>query len=267
MRRYALLAGLFLLVGCASNPERMALKQADSLIDQGQIRAALDLVENYLHQHPDSVPFQRMRVVVLLRAERIDLAAIAVRQIPTGRSILPQLLHHRNPMVRANAAKLISEQPSKDDSRDLIRAVDDPDPVVRRYCARALGRLKNPNAVRPLFRLLADDNWFVRAEAATGLGEIGDPRAVGWLIQLLADGDGYVRYSAVSALHKLASDSTHELLLRALSSVGPKQKFGIAIALAKLHDPAALEPLINAAGDKDTDIRSIEYSLIKPAPP
>jgi HEAT repeat protein len=251
----ALLSALFLWTGCAVTPERAAVKKADSLLDQGQVQAAMDVVENYLRRHPNSTALLRMRVIVLLRAERPELAAQALRNPSLSRALLPELLHHRDAIVRVNAAKLIADSPVSGDFHDLIHALDDPDPNVRRYSSQALGKLKNPEALKPLFRLLADDNWFVRAEAATALGEIGDPRSVGWLIQLLADDDGYVRYSATMALYELASDSSHPLLRRGLDSAGPKQRFGIAVALAKLKDPAALGPLTSAIHDTDADVR------------
>jgi HEAT repeat protein len=251
----ALFSVLFLLTGCAATPEHAAIKKVDSLLDQGQVQAAMNVVEDYLRQHPDSAALLRMRVVVLLRAERPLLAAQALHNPSLSRALLPELLHHRDAIVRANAAMLMADQPVMGDFRDLVRALDDPDPNIRRSCARALGQLKNPEALKPLFRLLGDDNWFVRAETATAFGKIGDPRSVGWLIQLLTDDDGYVRYSAITALHELASDSSHLLLRRGLDSARPEQQFGIAVALAKLKDPVALGPLASAIHDTDAGVR------------
>lgn len=251
----ALCSVLFLWAGCAKEPEHATIKKVDSLLDQGQVQVAMNVVEDYLRQHPDSAALLRMRVVVLLRAERPLLAAQALHHPSLNRALLPELLHHRDAMVRVNAATLMADQPVTGDFYDLVRALDDPDPNVRRSCARALGQLKNPEALKPLFRLLGDDNWFVRAETATAFGRIADPRSVGWLIQLLTDDDGYVRYSAVTALHELASDSSHLLLRRGLDSARPEQQFGIAVALAKLKDPVALGPLTAASHNTDAGVR------------
>lgn len=248
---------VLLVAGCARSPERAALRKANALLDEGRVQTASDTVEDYLRQHPDSAPLLRMRVVVLLRQEKNDLAVLAMQKLPDGELILPEILRHRNPVVRENAAKLIADQPHAGDFQEIVRALDDQDPAVRRYCARALGRLRNPSALKPLFQLLSDDNWLVRAEAATALGRIGDDRAVGWLVQLLSDQDGYVRYSATSALHDLAKESSRPLLLRILGSAGSAQEFWIAIALAKLHDSAALSPLERAVQSKDVEIRRL----------
>ena len=255
MLRIALLTTVLLFAGCARSPEQVTLRQANKLLDEGQIRAAADVVESYLREHPDSAPLLRLRVVLLLRAEKPDLAAIALRQVPPGMSLTAELLRHRDRIVRVNAAKLIADQPNAGDFREIVRALEDSDPEVRRDCARALGQLANPAALKPLFRLLSDDNWFVRAEAAIALGKIGDTRAIGWLIQLLGDPDGYVRYSATGALCDLATAASHPLLRRALAVTTPANQFGIAVALARLHDPAALAPLAGAVKNNDVEIR------------
>ncbi len=185
MLRITLLIVVLSLAGCARSPERAVVNQANKLLDDGQTRAASDLVEGYLQEHPDSAALLRMRVVVLLRAEKPDLAALALQQVPSQKSLVAEALRHRDRIVRENAAKLVANQPNVVDLREILRALEDSDPEVRRDCARALGQLGNPAALKSLFRLLSDDNWFVRAEAAIALGKIGDARAIGWLVQLL----------------------------------------------------------------------------------
>ncbi len=255
MPRLATLILIVLLAGCAKSPERAALSKANAFLDEGRVQAARDTVEYYLHQHPDSVPLLRMRVVVLLREAQLDQAALAMHQLPAGQSIVPEILRHRDRVVREGAAKLISDRSTANDFHELVRALDDSDFFVRGYCARALGQLGNPAALKPLFRLLSDDNWFVRAEAAAAIGKLGDVRAVGWLVQMLADPDGNVRYSVARALYELATEPARPLLRRALELAVPGQQLYIAVALARIHDPAALKPLADAAQSKDPEIR------------
>jgi HEAT repeat protein len=248
---------VLLFAGCSQSPERATVNTANALLDEGHVQSALDMVENSLRQHPDSAPLLRMQVVLLLRQQQFDRAAVALQHVPAGEPIVVDILHHRDRIVRENGAKLISDQPNANDFREIVRAADDSDPVVRRYCARALGQLGDPDACKPLFRLLSDDNWFVRAEAASALGKIGDARAIGWIAQLLGDSDGYVRYSATRALYDLATQSSRSSLLRAFDLAQGPQRFAIAIALAKLHDPVALAPLADAAQSKDAETRRV----------
>jgi HEAT repeat protein len=246
-----------LLAGCAQSPERATVKKANALLDEGRVHAALDMVDEYLRQHPDSAPLLRMRVVLLLRAADIDSAAVALQKVPAGEPIIAEMLRHRDRMVRENAAKFVSEQPNASDFRALVRATDDSDPTVRADSAHALGRLGNRAALKPLFRLLSDDNWLVRAEAASALGRMGDPHAVSWLVQLLTDADDYTRYNVTTALHDLAGESSHSVLRSAFESGGPTQQLAIAVVLAKLHDPVALAPLARAVQDKDAGVRRL----------
>jgi HEAT repeat protein len=255
MLRITLLMSVIFFAGCGQSTEQIVLSQANKLLDEGQVRVAADTVEDYLQKNPHSADFLRMRVIVLLRAEKLDLAAVALQQVPDGKSFAVELLRHRDRIVRENAAKLVANQPNPDDFHEIVRAVEDSDPELRRYCARALGELGNPAALKPLFRLLSDDNWSVRAEAAIALGKIGDAQAIGWVAQLLQDPDGYVRYSATDALYNLATPASRALLLRAFASTRPSEQFGIAVALARLHDPAALAPLGHAVKNNDVDIR------------
>lgn len=257
MPRLATLILIVLLAGCAKSPERAALDKANAFLDEGHIQAAQEVIEYCLRQHPDSMPLLRMRVVILLREQQLEQAAEAIQHVPAGRSIIADVLRHRDRVVREGAAKLISDQPGANDFHELVRALDDPDFWVRGYCAHALGRLGNRAALKPLFRLLSDDNWFVRAEAATALGELGDARAIGWLVQLQADSDGNVRYAVARALYELATEQTRPLLRRAIALAGPAQQLDIAVALARIHDPAALTPLADAVQNKDPEIRRL----------
>lgn len=255
MTRHVFIA-LLLLAGCAQSPERTAVRNANSLMKQGQLPQALEVAESYLAQHPDSVVLLRLRVFIFLKAERLDMAAPAVKQLPAGDPVLSKALRHSDSLIRSSAAKLIAERPADIHFKTLVRALDDSVPTVRRYAARALGELRNPRALKPLFRSLNDDNWFVRAEAATALGKIGEPRAAGWLLYLLNDGDGFVRYSAMHALQRLASESNRDLLVRALDRANQaEQRFGIAFALAKLREPAALAPLVAGTTNANAEIR------------
>ena len=125
MPRFTILILIVLLAGCAKSPERTALDKANAFLDEGRVQAAQDTVEHYLRQHPDSAMLLRMRVVVLLREQQLDRAALAIQQVPAGRSIAAELLRHHNRIVREGAAKLISDQPNPNDFHELVRALDD----------------------------------------------------------------------------------------------------------------------------------------------
>jgi HEAT repeat protein len=199
------------------------------------------------------------RVLLLLKADRVDTATLALQAIPSEQqrsAIVSAALQHRDGEIRSAAAKLVSDQPTAASFSALIKALDDAIPTVRRYGARALGKLHDPRAAKPLFGLLHDDNWYVRAEAAAAFGKLGEPRAAGWLIPLLTDVDGIVRYNVARALREVACKENRSTLVEGLqrAKTAPQQ-FALAAALAKLGDPLALGPLTNAVTDPDAQVR------------
>jgi len=254
MIRWVLLS-LLLVTGCARPAAERCCQSAETALREGRLDTVLPIVDDCARQYPDAPEPRRMRVIVLLRLDRLEEAKTAVSALPADDPILRTALRRRDSAVRVGAARLLAEKPTGPSFRALVRGLQDPVVDVRRYCTRALGKLRNPAALKPLYRALQDDNWHVRAEAVDALREIGDPRCVGWLIARLKDGDGYVRYRVMVALETLASEASREFLLKALDRTGEAQRLGIAFALARLHDPAALGPLTNALQHTDQAIR------------
>lgn len=245
-----------LALGCARTPEQASLRAARQLMQEGKLQDALNVVEQSLQQNPEAPELLRLRIFILLKADRPDLASLALQRIPANDPVLTLAIRTRDPSIRMNAAKLIADRPRSVDRSVLVAGLDDSLPDVRRSCAQALGKLRDPAAVRPLFRILHDDNWFVRAEAISALGKIGDPRAAGWLLQLLRDGDGFVRYKTALALRDVVTADQREMLLQEMNKARDiERQLNIAIALSKFQEPAALGPLTNAAEQDDADLR------------
>jgi len=246
---------IMLLAGCGQSPEQQAMQHAESLLGEGQLDGALAVVEAYLVANPAALPVRRQRVMIFLRAERLDLATGAIDELPTGDPVLLQALRHRDPGVRASASKLLINRPRAVRVAAIVKGMDDSSPTVRRNCARVAQSLKDPVFLKPLFRSLQDPDWQVRAEAADALGCMGEPRAAGWLIVRLRDQDRFVQFRAAQALRAVACDENRETLARALTLPHQKYGFDIAVALAKLGDERALGPLTNAVSDVDRDVR------------
>lgn len=250
------LATVLALAGCDMWFEPKPVSDANQLLREGKLEEALRTVDSFLKEEPDSLPAKRVRVWILLRGDRIDLAGTALASLPAGDPVIASALKHRDPHVRIGASKLVAERPAAAKLKAIAQSLDDPVPDVRRYCARALGKRGDRKAVRPLFQILQDDNWFVRAEAVSALGKLREPRAAGWLIFLLRDRDGFVRYSAMEALREVAAESNRDLLRRAMNQAPLPQQYFIAYALAKLEDPAAYPRLLDALRDDSAVVRA-----------
>jgi HEAT repeat protein len=241
--------------GCDRSPKHAARVAIEDLIKQNQLPKASAQVESSLKSYPNDADFLRLRVLILLKAERWDQAISALRALPANDPVLTEALHHHDPGIRAGAARLISDLSIPVAAGELIARLDDSDPRVRSFCARTLGHLRERSAVKPLFQLLHDDSWLVRAEAATALGRIDDPRSAGWLIRLLEDGDEYVRLAAAVALHDVTGDEDREVLLRAFQKASGERRVQIAIALAKIGEKTVLPILTNAVATADVPMR------------
>ena len=252
---FALAVVIAIIAACSREPGRATARRIEELIRDNQLQEAMQTANAYVRDHPESSDFQRLRVLIALKAEQFDLAATALKALPPGDRVLTQALTYRDAGVRSGAARFIAEQSIAIDSRTVIRGLSDSAPEVRRYSAREAGVRRERAAVKPLFRLLHDDNWFVRAEAATALGRIGDPHAAGWLAHILGDSDGFVRYSAATALREIACAENRKVLLTFFHRAQGEPQLIVALALAKLSEPSVLEKLTSAVTNSDVDLR------------
>ncbi len=132
----------------------------------------------------------------------------------------------------------------------LIEALKDGNANFRYMAAEALEEIGDRRAVEPLIEALKDKDFTVRGMAASALGNIKDARAVEPLIKALKDEGRTVRSSAAEALEKIAWQPKDNV---------EKAYYLIALGqwdeLVKLGKPA-VEPLIEALKDKDSDVRS-----------
>ena len=118
--------------------------------------------------------------------------------------------------------------------------------------------IKDSRAVEPLITALKDENSLVRVLAALALGEIKDSRAVEPLILALKGKDSDVRLNVARALKELnwQAKSEEEQIAYLIAILKDNETEGRKAieALAKIGKPA-VEPLILALKDEDTDVR------------
>jgi len=110
----------------------------------------------------------------------------------------------------------VRELEAKEDTKGLIKALEDERKKVREAAARALGRIVDKRAVEPLMQILEDESEKVREAAVRALGKIGDASAVEPLTQALKDRDEGVRRDAAEALGKIGDASAVKPLIQTL---------------------------------------------------
>ncbi len=187
-------------------------------------------------------------------------------------------------LTRQRAALARGDLGRVEGAEPLIRALGDPMTAVREAAADSLALLGSA-AVGPLAGLIEHPEasgryeepgppggtatvtgpggrpWEVEARrdlrrvyAAAILGEIADPAAVRPLVRALRDASDDLRCQASGALAKFGSGAV-EPLTAMFTDPNPEVRIVAAGVLGDTGDPAAVEPLVRALGDRDTDVR------------
>jgi cyclophilin family peptidyl-prolyl cis-trans isomerase/HEAT repeat protein len=145
------------------------------------------------------------------------------------------------------------------DGAGLTARLDDPDPVVRARAAFALASVQDQGALPALRRLLEDRDVGVRADAVFALGQSADSTAAWELWQdYEQERDPAVRRLILEALGKIGGPD--DLGRLAGLRVGGEEEAALALAIGRfairgIHDPAALERLLDDLDDRDPLVR------------
>jgi HEAT repeat protein len=149
------------------------------------------------------------------------------------------------PLVREQAAFALGESHNHLAVAPLLGALHDPCPAVREKAAMGLGILRARSAVPALIAILNDPAPDARRGAAWALGPLQDRRAVAPLLALSSERDLQVWCAVASSLSWLGGPETVDFFL-----AGLKEPLGYGVqasapALGRLHDPRAVQPLID----------------------
>lgn len=205
-----------------------------------------------------------------------------------------QLLQEQDWRSRRAAARKLGQSGSRDASRFLLTALDDPDPdvlaavieaivrleereaahllgrrkiianssaVVRWMAVRALGRLGGDEVLETLGRMLDDAEWVVSNEARAALTDRiaalktpQDPRNLSVLLRLLTVPHGEVRAAAIHALGDIPAEQAGSLP-EALDMPSRLVREGVVTALGLISPLAFLGAILDAARDPYPEVR------------
>lgn len=236
------------LSACSRTDQRLS-RQAQSLMEQGKIEEAQEILEKGLRQFPESTELRQERMLLYLLSGQAELAAAEARQIlQTKPSAQPYQdpLRNPSPAVRCSALRAVALDPPQGIVAFslLKKALHDSDPTVRREAVEATRLLQNSEAVSLLRSAARDSDWLTRAAAARLLGSRADPKTLPDLFALLADRDSYVRRFARRSLLELAGPAQAEAYLPALQSSDRTSQVVAALALTRLNDGRGIEILL-----------------------
>jgi HEAT repeat protein len=221
--------------------------------------------------------------------ELIKLGADAVQPLVDALQVqdLNLILTYQNILARIPSA-----------TPALIKTLATAHPIVRGRVAEVFGISRDKSAISALLDALKGEYFTVRSRAALALGNIGDVRGIPFLLPLLKDKEDEVRSAACAAVARFCDPSTFDdittVLLddpiievrqsaaRALG--GTKHAAALPYLMEALRDSswwfereqaaadlldaiknmgtAAIEPLIEALGDREGTVRRYAAALL-----
>ncbi len=182
--------------------------------------------------------------------------ALGVMADPDGVSILIQMFHDPEVIVRESAARALGGIRYPNDTRKpvgrfedmtddrkasdaLQKALKDKEANVRASSAAALANYGKPEVAKTLLTLLQDTNSTIRAAASTGLSGCPYPEVLPALIRMLRDDDFFTRLCAARSLGRLGDAQALEPLLEMLHDTNASVRLNTARALADLGQRGA----------------------------
>jgi HEAT repeat protein len=150
--------------------------------------------------------------------------------------------------VRSRAALALGKIGDRKAIRPLLSALTDKEAEVRRAACLALGLFKDPSTFDEIANVLLDDPIIeVRQAAARALGDTEHPAALPYVMEALHDSfwwyeREYAAGDLLSAIEKMGEAAVDPLIDALGDKEGTVRKFA-AILLGKLGDARAIEPL------------------------
>jgi len=171
-------------------------------------------------------------------------------------------------IVPRSAAKVVAIRRAPDPVPPAVRAVGDPERCIRLWALGFLSRRADPRAVPPLLGALQTGDRATRHAIVDCLGGIGDKRAVGPLIALLTDSSRHQRRPtygvAAQALARIHDPRAVEPMIQAFRRFSVDDAAGeLAQALSWMGDPAAVGPLMTALEGRRGNLAAIIRALVR----
>ena len=234
------------------------------------------------------------RIAARLRQSDAGARRVAVMQLaeaahePGAGGLLLQALRDSDPLVRAEAAKVIDEFAAEELTEALIGALTAADENVRNAAAHALADLKDPAAGAALLtalqgaadpfvlaailralrnlryepaqaagsRLLAHEHAVVRHEAVGLLGYLRKPETMADIARLaVCDPQAEVRRQAVAALVSGDAQAVGLTLIRSIADADWQVRAESAALLGRLKITAGIGALVRATEDATWQVR------------
>jgi HEAT repeat protein len=225
-------------------------------------RAAQDLIRMGADAVPSLIEALQTKDENLLPLYQQILA-----RIPSATSALIKILSEAHPILRGRVAEIFGLSTERTAIPILLDALEGEYYTVRSRAALALGKIGDPKAIRPLLAALKDKEDEVRSAACLALGRFRDPSTFDEITNVLLDDSKIdVRQAAARALGNTQHPAALPYLMEALHDsfwwYEREYAAGDLLSAIEKMGPAAVDPLINALGDKEGTVRKFAAILL-----
>ena len=225
-------------------------------------RAAQDLISMDTHAVPMLIEALQTKDVSLLPLYQQILARIS-SATPT----LIKILHEAHPILRGRVAEIFGISKDHAAIPALLDTLQGEYYTVRSRAALALGKIGDRQAIRPLLSALKDKEDEVRSAACLALGLFKDPSTFDEITNVLLDDPIIeVRQAAARALGDTQHPAALPYLMEALHDsfwwYEREYAAGDLLSAIEKMGVAAVDPLIEALGDKEGTVRKFAAILL-----
>lgn len=214
----------------------------------------------------DSVP----ALIEALQTQDVGLIPVyqhVLAQIPSATTLLIKTLSTAHPIIRARVADVLGMTRDKSAIPALLEALKGEYFTVRARASLALANMGNPIVIPLLVPLLKDREDEVRMAVCAALAKFRDPSTFDEITNILLDDPKIdVRRAAARALGDTKHPAALPFLLEALRDSTwwyekEESSSDLLTAIGKMG-PAAVDPLIQALGDKEGTVRKFAANLL-----
>ena len=225
-------------------------------------RAAQDLIRMGADAVPALIDALQTRDENLLQLYQQILA-----RIPSATPALTKLLREAHPIIRGRVAEVFGISKDHAVIPTLLDALQSEYYTVRSRAALALGKIGDAKAKQPLLNALKDREDEVRSGACLGLGLFRDPSMFDDITNVLLDDPKIgVRQAAARALGDTQHPAALPYLMEALHDsfwwYEREYAAGDLLSAIEKMGTAAVDPLIEALGDKEGTVRKFAAILL-----
>jgi HEAT repeat protein len=178
-------------------------------------------------------------------------------------------LHSSDSEVRHSALDVLATTAPIYFQGIALRLSRDKDAFAVAHAVAALGRMNTPETRAALADVITtgdattEDEIVARIRAIEALGRSGDASYQGLIEHYLNDKNEHIQLAAMVAVSQLGKDEAVPQLQRFFFSTDPVTRKNAAYGLRFSMTSEAVEPLINAIGDKDANVRERVLTSLK----